>query len=470
MNRFIPSLLAAIALANFSTHGAPAGGTKPNIVFLLADDLGWGDLSSHGSTFIKTPNLDAFAKQGTDFHCFNTASPVCSPSRTGFMTGQFPARFGVRGAIGGVAKNVEWDQVDWLDPKAVMLPRLLKEVGYVTGHFGKWHLQSGQADDAPLPGAYGVDEYALFPGTAHPNAVQTIGEHEIWGAAVDFLRRHREHPFYLNVWMHETHLAHNPTPESLAANAQLDERQRIYAAVATDADSGVGKILATLKELGLEENTLVIFSSDNGPENTHPTMKEMRGGYGGYYSIGETGGKKGRKRSLHEGGVSTPFIVRWPGHVPAGRVDKTTRLSATDLLPTVCAAVGVTPPATYVGDGENMLAAFSGKEVQRTKPLFWDWTGTDRPVTNWPRWSVHDGEWKLLVDDGGRAELYRLADDSAEASDMAKANPEVVQQLRTKLDAWKATLPTALPKDCLSNKRLRGPASKFVPKTGPKTD
>ncbi len=459
--------LSLLAVANLS-HAAES--SKPNVLFLLADDLGWGDLSSHGSAFIKTPNIDALAKQGTDFHQFNVASPVCSSSRTGFITGKFPARFGVRGAIGGVAKNVEWNQVDWLDAKAVTLPRLLKDKGYVTGHVGKWHLQSGQADDAPLPAAYGVDEYAFFPGTAHPNAVKTITDREIWDAAVDFLRRHKAGPFYLNVWMHETHLAHHPSAESLKENAHLDERQRIYAAVATDADRGVGKVLAALKELGLEENTLVIFSSDNGPENTHPTMKEMGDGYGGYYSIGETGGKKGRKRSLHEGGISTPFIVRWPGHAPAGRVDKTTRIAAVDFLPTVCAATGVGLPADYAGDGENMLAAWSGKEVARTKPLFWDWTGTERPPTNWPRWSIHDGDWKLLTDDQNRVELYRLADDRAEATNLAKTNPEVVQQLTAKLDAWKATLPEKLPADCLSKKRLRGPASKAVPKTGAKTD
>ena len=196
----------------------------------------------------------------------------------------------------------------------------------------------------------------------------------------------------------------------------------------------------------------------------------MGDGYGGYYSIGETGGKKGRKRSLHEGGISTPFIVRWPGHVPAGRIDKTTQLSATDFLPTICAAVGVTVPADYQGDGENMLAAFKGTEVRRTNPLFWDWTGTDRPPTNWPRWSIHDGDWKLLEDDGKRVELYRLVDDTAEARNVAKENPAIVQQLVAKLDAWKASLPKSLPADCLSKKRLRGPASKVVPKAGPKSD
>jgi arylsulfatase A-like enzyme len=442
---------------------------SPNVVFILADDLGWGDLSCHGSSFIKTPNIDALAAQGTDFHGFNTASPVCSPSRAGFMTGQFPARFGIRGAIGGVAKNVEWNMVDWLDVKAVMLPRLMQSAGYVTGHFGKWHLQSGQADDAPLPAAYGVMEAVLFAGTAHPNIEKTITDHEIWTAATDFLQRNRDKPFYLNVWMHETHLAHHPTEESLKANAHLDERQRIYASVATDADRGVGLIMAKLKELGLEDNTLVVFSSDNGPENTRDVeeAKKMGSGYGGYYSIGETGGKKGRKRSLHEGGTNTAFIVRWPGQVPAGRVDKTTRLSATDLLPTVCAATGVKLPDGYQGDGENMLTAFKGAEVKRAKPIFWDWTGTDRPPTNWARWSIQDGDWKLLTDDAKRVELYRLTDDSAEENNLAKGNPEIVQQLSAKLDAWKASLPTSLPADCLSQKRKRLDNRKAAPKSDP---
>ncbi|MES2596174.1 MAG: sulfatase-like hydrolase/transferase [Verrucomicrobiota bacterium] len=425
----------------------------PNVVFILADDLGWGDLSCHGSNYIKTPNIDSLAAEGTDFHGFNTASPVCSPSRTGFMTGKFPARFGIRGAIGAVAKNIEWNMVDWLDPKAVMLPRLMQGAGYVTGHVGKWHLQSGQAADGPLPAAYGVMEAALFAGTAHPNVEKTVKDDEIWAAATDFLERNREKPFYLNVWMHETHLAHHPSEESLKAYAHLDERQRIYAAVATDADRGVGLVLAKLKELGLEENTLVVFSSDNGPENTHPTAKKMGTGYGGYYSVGETGGRKGRKRSLHEGGTNTAFIVRWPGQVPAGRVDKVTRLSATDLLPTVCAATGVNLPEGYEGDGENMLTALKGAEMKRTQPIFWEWTGGEKPPTNWARWAIHDGDWKLLTDDAGRVELYELTKDAAEARDLSTKNPEIVQQLTAKLDAWKATLPTSLPAECLSKMR-----------------
>jgi N-acetylgalactosamine-6-sulfatase len=436
--------------ATVSAVAAPA-----NVVFILADDLGWGDLSCHGSTFIKTPHIDQLAKEGTDFREFYTASPVCSPSRVGFMTGQDPARFGVRSAISGVSKNREIPQVDWLDPKAVMLPRLLRDAGYATGHTGKWHLQSSQAGDAPLPEVYGVSETALFAGTSHPKIDRTISYHDIWKESIDFIKRHEAEPFYLNVWMHETHLAHEPTEEALKANEHLEERQRIYAAVATDADEGVGKILSTLKELGLEENTLVIFSSDNGPENTHPTMKKMRGGYGGYYSVGETGGHKGRKRSLHEGGVRTAFIVKWPGHIPANRVDEKTVISATDMLPTVCAAMNVALPAGYKSDGENMLPAWEGKQHPRTKPIFWDWSGTDRPPTNWCRWSIRDGDWKLLTDGKERKELYRITEDEGEIHEIASQEPEIVNRLQGMLDAWKASLPKEPPADCICKVRMK---------------
>jgi N-acetylgalactosamine-6-sulfatase len=449
-------LLVATALAALPVSAADA--RKPNIIFILADDLGWGDLSCHGSTWIKTPNIDRLAAEGTDFRRFYTTSPVCSPSRVGFMTGQFPARFGVRSAIGGVIKNREIPQVDWLDPQAVMLPRLLKGAGYVTGHCGKWHLQSVQAADAPLPEAYGVDETALFTGTSHPNQEPKIKDHEVWDAAIAFMKRHREKPFYLNVWIHETHLAHYPTPESMAANKHLNEQQQVYAAVARDADQGVGRIMSTLKELDLVESTLVVFSSDNGPENTN-AAKEMRGGYGGYYSVGETGGKKGRKRSLHDGGVNTAFIVRWPGRVPAGRVDDSTVISATDLLPTVCAAVGVTLPEAYKGDGENMLTAWEGQAQARKKPIFWDWTGTARPPTNWCRWSVVEGEWKLLTDNGSRVELYRMTDDPAEIKNLVDQQPETATRLKDLLEAWKQSLPKEPQAQFLSKVRARGRAA-----------
>jgi N-acetylgalactosamine-6-sulfatase len=443
-------------LAGFAFAAEPS---RPNVLFILADDLGWGDLSCHGNKLVKTPNIDRLAREGTDFHQFNVMNPVCSPSRTAFTTGKFPARFGIHEAIGGIDKNVEVRQVDWLDPRAVTLPRLLKSAGYVTGHVGKWHLCSHQADESPLPADYGFDEHALFQGTSPPRTPQHTTEREVFDAAIAFLKKHREQPFYLNVWCHQTHLAHYPTEESLKELASLDEKQRVYSAAALDADRGIGKILDTLRELGLESNTLVFFSSDNGPENNNPRQTELRDGYGGAYSVGATGGLRGRKRSLYEGGVRTPLIVRWPGHVPAGRVETAASLASVDFLPTICSVANVSLPPGFVGDGENVLDALEGRSWKRTKPLFWDWRGSQTPAHCWPRWAVRSGDWKLLTDDGTRVELYRVSEDRAEEHDVAKVNNEVVQRLTADLTAWRATLPKEPPKEFLSAKRAGAEAT-----------
>ncbi|MEJ7596013.1 MAG: sulfatase-like hydrolase/transferase, partial [Planctomycetaceae bacterium] len=305
-------------------------------------------------------------------------------------------------------------------------------------HFGKWHLCARVAD-APMPIAYGVDEHALW--VAPPNAIET-DHRRVFGDAVAFLREHKDRPFYLNLWIKETHLAHDPSEQSLKEHAHLDEQQRVYSAVVADGDKGVGKVLAALKEFGLEDNTIVIFTSDNGPENTgREDRKAMGSGYGGYYSVGSTGELRGRKRSLYEGGVRLPFIVRWPGRVPAGKVNKSTVLSAVDLLPTVCAAASVSLPDGYAPDGVNMLPALLGKDVQRTKSIFWDWRGKDTPKDCWPRGAVRDGDWKLLTDNAGRRELYRSVDDWAESRNFASEYPEIVAELSAQLKAWQATLP-----------------------------
>ncbi len=445
-----PVLLLGLAAA----FSLPAAESRPNILFLLADDLGWGDLSCHGHPAFRTPHLDRLAREGADFHQFNVASPVCSPSRVAFMTGRFPARISVHHAIGGISKNLETGSADWLDPAAPSLPRLLRDAGYATGHFGKWHLCSSQAEEAPLPEAYGLDEAALIDGTSPRRSEGHIDYHEVFEAAADFVRRNRGRPFFAKVWMHETHLAHHPSEDSMRELGELGERERVYAAVVRDADRGVGRILDLLDELGLAESTLVIFSSDNGPENTHPSQKEMRGGYGGYYSVGEPGGK-GRKRSLHEGGVRVPLLARWPGRIPAGHVDTDSVLAAVDFLPTLCAAAGVDLAEEAAGDGENVLSVWLGERRERSKPLFWDWRGTDRPETNWPRGAVREGAWKLLVDDADRAELYRVDEDRLEERDLATAHPEIVSALRAKLERWRTGLPREPDPATLSRLRER---------------
>ncbi len=438
-------LLGALILS--ATRVTVAAEPKPNIVFIFADDWGWGDLSCHGNTWLKTPHLDRLASEGINFQQFNVLNPVCSPSRAAATTGMYPARFCIHEHF---APNINGRRgmPDWLDPKAPTLARFLKKAGYHTGHFGKWHLTNEGVEDAPSPSAYGFDEFAVFNGPGGPDS--QAGFHDTAGNAVRFIRESKDGPFYLNVWIHESHTPHVPTKESMEKWKNLDEQKQVYAAVITDGDNDVGKLLAALKETGIADNTIVIFSADNGPEWTGPKSSKNKVN-NWYYSVGSTGGLRGRKRSLFEGGVRTPFIVRWPSHAPAGVKNEKTVLTAVDLLPTLCAAAGVKLPDDYRGDGENLLDAFNGKEILRMRPIFWEWRGTRKEPDWWPRLAVREGDWKLAMTyDAQRAELHQLIGDRAEAKDSAKEHAEIVARLSKLVLDWKATLPQNPNPDCIS--------------------
>ncbi len=450
--------LALLTLAILALFGSlrAADARKPNIIFIFADDWGWGDLSAHGHPYVKTPHIDRLAREGTDFHQFNVLNPVCSPSRTAVMTGMFPARFSIHGHFATPASNAQRGMPDWLDPKAPMLPRFLKSAGYRTAHFGKWHLTNRETQGAPKPAAYGYDEASVFNGGAEwPSAdLRAAGKD-----AAAFIKANAGKPFFINVWLHESHLPHVPTDASMERWKHLDKQQQVYAAVITDGDNAVGRILDALKESGVEDNTLVMFSSDNGPENTAKTGEGRTKkdnttdtpGYGGYYSVGETGGLRGRKRSLFEGGVRVPFIVRWPGHTPAGVTNDTTVFTAVDLLPTLCAAAAITLPASYRGDGENLIVALKGEAIKRTRPIFWDWRTGSKADDFWPNLAVREGEWKLIMTyDSRRVELYKPGADRAESTDLAQANPDIVARLKQRALDWKATLPTTADPSCIS--------------------
>jgi N-acetylgalactosamine-6-sulfatase len=439
------------AIAFVATTPALAESRRPNIVFIFADDWGWGDLSCHGSKHYHTPNLDRLASQGIDFQQFEVCNPVCSPSRTAAMTGRFPARYGVYQHFADHHLNHQRGMPDWLDPKAPTVARMLQHAGYHTGHFGKWHLTSETIPDAPHPSVYGFDESAVYNGPPpHITPAKVADE------AVKFIRKHKDEPFYVNVWLHETHTPHFPSKESLDAKTDLDEQHRVYAAVVADGDRKVGQVVDVLHELNLDDNTLLIFSSDNGPEWTGPKEnKTLRAGLGTYYSVGETAGRRGRKRSLFEGGVNTPFIVRWPGHAPAGTKDSTTNIAGVDLLPTFCAAAGVTPPSDYRPDGESMLQAFNGHPVVRTKPLYWEWRGPNPEPDHWPRLSVREGDWKLVIGaNDSRTELYNLAKDPREKKNQAANEPEQAARLSKMALAWRDSLPPGPPRDCISKQPL----------------
>jgi N-acetylgalactosamine-6-sulfatase len=421
---------------------------RPNFIFIFADDLGWGDLGCYGNKQIKTPNLDRMAKNGTLFTQFYVPAPSCSPSRTGIMTSHFPAKHRIHTAIGKHKMNQQRGMPDWLDPKVHTVTRLLKKAGYVTGHFGKWHLGR---EGGPMPEDYGVDEYKTLTGI-ESGYKHLRREPYFWAKTTEyfvddtikFIEKHKDEPFYVNLWTLIPHATLHPTEEQMEPYKRYAPRgvpyhgaKKIYYASVTNLDTEIGRLIHKLERLGLMENTCVIFSSDNGPEDIGIQSATHSG-------VGSTGPFRGRKRSLYEGGIRLPFIVEWDGKIPTDRVDDETIVGGVDFLPTICSLAGVKLPRDLKPDGEDMSKAFLGKSVKRKKPLMWErrvgvygwWTDKS------PGMAIREGKWKLLMNrDKSRIELYDIPNDPTEVNNVARENPDVINKLSKKLLAWHKTLP-----------------------------
>jgi len=439
--------VAAVPPGGFAA-GPDAGKNRPNFVFIFADDLGWGDLGCYGNRQIKTPNLDELASKGMLFTQFYVNGSVCSPSRTAIMTGQFPARHKVHGHFATAQQNAARGMPNWLDPKVHTVTRLLQHAGYVTGHFGKWHLGSGQG--APGPGDYGIGEHS----TVNSSGPQLEGQKDPYFRAnstgqivdktIDFIESNRDRPFYVNVWTLLPHATLHPTDEQMKpyqryapAGVPYKGAKQIYYASVSDLDRQIGRLIRRIDELGLVENTVIAFSSDNGPE-------DFDIGNAVHSGIGSAGPFRGRKRSIYEGGVRMPFIVRWPGHTPAGRVDDTSIVAAVDWLPTVCSLAGVELPNDLNPDGQDMSQAILGKPKERTKPLLWQWRFRifGDMVHKSPMLAIREGKWKLLMNpDRSRVELYDIPADPTELDNVAGQYPDVVKRLSQTLLQWHDTLP-----------------------------
>ncbi|MGY8769048.1 MAG: sulfatase family protein [Pirellulales bacterium] len=452
-----------VSLINFHASIAKAA-ERPNILFIFADDWGWGDLSCHGHPYVKTPNIDRIAKEGTDFHRFTVASGVCSPSRTAVMTGHFPARHNIDGHFAWVPSNARRNMPDWLDPKSPLLPRFLQQAGYRTAHYGKWHLANDMIPDSPTPASYGYDDYGAFNCSG-----EQMPWHEDAARASAFIEQSvaEKKPFFINVWMHEPHTPFHTVPKYEWRFRDLDRADQIYASVLSHADDRVGKLLSTLDRLGIADDTLVIFSSDNGPARSSNPNTELAlsydtatgAGWGIGGSKGITGGRRGYKSSLFEGGVGVPFIARWPGKIAAGSVDKSSLISAVDLLPTLCELAGAKLPDDYQADGVNMLAVLKGETMnKRQKPLFWKfdspWPARATAPNHWVSWAVVFGQWKLLANrDMSHVELFDIANDVTESKDLSASKPDVVKQLLGELNTWQSSLPEKPTGNVFSNLR-----------------
>jgi arylsulfatase A-like enzyme len=426
-------LSAALLLA---VGGPPCASAadQPNIVFLLADDLGYGDLGCTAHPYAKTPAIDRFAKEGTLFPSFYVAGPTCCPSRTGLMTSRFPARFQKYPASFGFSG-------------ALTVTELLKRSGYRTGHFGKWHMGNEQK-----AGTFGIDAIQVLKGNAKdPRGRDAV----IADAAIDFIKANKQGPFYVNVWFHTPHNPVRP-PQSFADRfagvavkrsdfpnpdlrqffdlyekfgGNLNDGMRNYLGDVSQLDDQVSRVLKALDDLGLRDNTIVVFTSDNGPGNG-----TRENGRVAINSLGSAGLLRERKFSLHDGGIRLPFIIRWPGRVPEGRRNETAVLAGVDWLPSLGALTGAKFAADQC-DGEDVSDIWLGKERPRAKDLFWKISRPTSPT------AMRRGDWKLYQAHGGPAELYDLAKDPAERTDIAARHPALVHELAAALQRWNAQLP-----------------------------
>ena len=424
---------------------------RTNIIFIFADDWGWGDLGAHGHPYVKTPNIDRLVAEGTDFHRFTVASGVCSPSRTAVLTGLFPARYNIDGHFAWVHQNANRNMPDWLDYETTLLPRLLQQDGYATAHFGKWHLSNNMVVDSPTPAQYGFDAYGAFNCSG-----QQMPFYDDARNIIDFVEKSQKEnkPFFINMWLHEPHTPFHVFPKYQWPYRDLDEADNIYASVLAHADERIGEVLDALDRLQLTDRTLVIFSSDNGPARASSGTKlksyldtATGVGYNTAASKGTTGGRKSYKASLFEGGIGVPFIARWPGKIKAGAVDSVSLMSAVDLLPTFCEIAGVELPNDYKPDGISQVPTLLGNPYPlRTKPLFWkmngSWPINPHKPDHWVSYAVVHQNWKLVAnEDLSYVKLYDIAADIYEKNDLKQEMSEVVNNLVDQIKEWQRSLP-----------------------------
>ena len=457
------SLLYLLTLSPCFIERPVEAAERPNILFIFADDWGWGDLSCHGHPYVKTPNIDRLAKEGTDFQRFTVASGVCSPSRTAVMTGHFPARYNIDGHFAWVPSNAKRNMSDWLNPDAPLLPRMLQRAGYRTAHYGKWHLANDMIPDSPTPANYGYDDYGAFNCSG-----EQMPWHEDAERASAFIEDSvkQNKPFFINVWMHEPHTPFHTVPKYEWRFRDLPREDQIYASVLSHADDRVGELLDTLDRLKIAENTLVIFSSDNGPARaSKPGELKLSydtatgAGWGINASKGITGGRRAYKGALFEGGIGVPFIARWPGRIAAAKQDKASLISAVDLLPTFCELAGASLPDDYSPDGVSIVDVLKGKPLtKRDKPLFWKigaaWPARkDRP-DHWVSWAVVHHQWKLVANhELSHVRLFNISNDVAEEHDLNSDQPETVAALVSSLKTWQSSLPAGPTGDVFSKLR-----------------
>lgn len=430
---------------------------RPNIVVIFVDDMGFADPSCFGNPAMKTPQIDRLAAEGLKLTNFYVNSPICSASRVALTTGQYQQRFRIHSYFAGRKANRDRKMPDWLDPEAQTLARILKRNGYHTAHFGKWHMGGGRdVDDAPLPQAYGFDESLVsFEGLGDrilfhkKNASWSHGRGKVEGVekhetspryadrTIDFIERHQNEPFYVRFFPNDVHDAHLPSDDQLAKwkDTSKNPPDEKFFAVLDALDQQIGRILDTLDRLKLTDSTLVMFTSDNGPTDWPNYYRKKT------TPPGFTGPLFGRKWSLYEGGIRMPFIVRWPGKVPAGTTDDKSLMCAIDWLPTVAKLTDCELPDSNF-DGEDRSSVLLGSPSKRTSPIFWEYGvhGSIKPGKKEhrsPQLAMREDDWKLLCNpDGSEAKLFNLKLDIGEKNNLASMREPKLAAMKDRLLGW----------------------------------
>lgn len=446
-------LIAAMMLSGAKTPARPAPpGGQPNIIFILTDDMGFSDIGCFGGQFVPTPNIDRIAKNGRKFTQYYSAAPICSPSRAGLLTGMYPGRWNFATYLDNKKHNRDAQQTDFLDPSAPSIARFFKNAGYATGHFGKWHMGGGRdVKDAPGFEKYGFDEHASTYESPDPDPLITA-TNWIWSdkdsikrwdrtkyfvdKTLDFLRRHKGRPCFVNLWPDDVHTPWVPRkdPEHAEQYPKNREEEAAFKLVLKEYDIQIGRLLDGLKELGIEKNTILIFTSDNGP------LPSFRGS--------RAAGLRGTKLSLYEGGINMPFIISWPGHIPAGTVDSSSFVNAIDMAPSLARIGRVPLPKDFPGDGIDRSRALLGKPSARNLEMFWEYGRNDiaykypRGKDKSPNLAARSGDWKLIMNnDGSDVQLYNIKKDRGETDNVAGSEPAIAAKLKGKLLRWWGSLP-----------------------------
>jgi len=431
------SLVLASCLVTAFAQAPVRDGGRPNVVLIVTDDVGYGDFGSYGAPDVRTPNVDSLARDGIRLTDFYANGSTCSPTRAGLISGRYQQRYTIETPLPGPGARGERG----LAATGQSLPQLLKNTGYATALIGKWHLGYAPAQS---PNAHGFDYFFGFKSGFIDYYMHTGGNGEpdlyendtpvmrdgymtdlITAGAVAFIQRNAGRPFFLDVAYNAAHWPYQPpdTPSRAPGNARHvqphDEGTSVrsqYVAMLERADRGVGEILRTLERLGMAQNTLVIFTNDNGGEwlaRNEPLFH--------------------RKQTLWEGGIRVPALVRWPGRIPAGRVSNQVGITM-DLTASVLAATGTPVPDSARLEGMNLLPVLEGRAPEVERTLFW------RNLTPHAQRAVRRGDWKLLVDGGpnGPELLFNLRQDIGERHDLASQRQDIAKALRPLLVAWEA--------------------------------